>query len=119
MNGKSFFVCVQKVKNYKFPCPSHFNILQGLHYSRWKWWWHINIKIFLLIFIASTIFIPVQKNTKYQIRGRQVSVIIDGTTQLCKSLVIILWFVNEKWNLQQHIVQVMLLAKSSSEELAQ
>ena len=38
---------------------------------------------------------------------------------MCEALVIVLRFVDEKWNLQQRVVQLMLLAKSmSGEELA-
>ena len=59
-----------------------------------------------------------QKSVNDQINGRQVSVIFYGTTHVCEALVIVLRFVDEKWNLQQR-VQLMLLAKSmSGEELA-
>ena len=39
---------------------------------------------------------------------------------MCEALVIVLRFVDEKWNMHQHVVQLMLLAKSmSGEEFAQ
>ena len=60
-----------------------------------------------------------KKSVKDQINGRRVSVIFCGTTHVCEALVIVLRFVDEKWNLQQRVVQLMLLAKSiSGEELA-
>ena len=38
---------------------------------------------------------------------------------MCEALVIFIRFVHEKWNLQQRVVQLMLLAKSiSGEEFA-
>ena len=35
---------------------------------------------------------------------------------MCEALVIVLRFVDEKWNMKQHVVQLMLLAKSMSGE---
>ena len=43
----------------------------------------------------------------------------DETTHVCEALFNVLQFVDEKWNLQQRVVQLLLLAKSmSGEELA-
>ena len=61
-----------------------------------------------------------RKAVKDQINGRQVSVFLMGlTAHVCEALVIVLRFVDEKWNFQQRVVRLMLLAKSlSGEELA-
>ena len=45
--------------------------------------------------------------------------IFDGTTHVCEALAIILWFVDDQYQIQQHAVCVMLLAKSlTGEEVA-
>ena len=41
-----------------------------------------------------------------------MSVIFDGTTHICEALTIILRFVDDDWNIKQHAVRLMLLAKS-------
>lgn len=54
-----------------------------------------------------------------EIKGKQVSVIFDGTTHVCEAMVIVLRFLDEKWEIQQRVVRLMLLAKSlSGEEVA-
>ena len=46
-------------------------------------------------------------------------VIFNGTTHVCEALVIILRFVDDRYQIQQRTVRVMLLAKSlTGEEVA-
>ena len=51
--------------------------------------------------------------------GKNVSVIFNSTTHVCETLAIILQFVDDDWNIKQHAVRFMLLAKSlTGEEVA-
>ena len=61
-----------------------------------------------------------QISVKNQIDQKEiVSIIFDGTTHVCEALVILVRFVDEKWNIQQRLVKLMLLAKSlTGEEVA-
>ena len=60
-----------------------------------------------------------QASIKKEISGKNVSVIFDGTTHVCEALAIILWFVDDQYQIQQRAVRVMLLAKSlTGEEVA-
>lgn len=57
---------------------------------------------------------------KESIAGKQVSVIFDGTTHVCKALVILLRYVDDNWVIQQKVCRLMLLAKLLfGEEVAQ
>ena len=54
-----------------------------------------------------------------EIDQKEISIIFDGTTHVCEALVILVRFVDEKWNIQQCLVKLMLLAKSlTGEEVA-
>ena len=58
-------------------------------------------------------------SVKNQIEQQEISIIFDGTIHVCEALVILVRFVDEKWNIQQHVVKLMLLAKSlTGEEVA-
>ena len=60
-----------------------------------------------------------QISVKNQIDQKEISIIFDGTTHVCEALVILVRFVDEKWNIQQCLVKLMLLAKSlTGEEVA-
>ena len=48
------------------------------------------------------------------------SVIFDGTTRLGEALAIVVHFVDDKWNMQQRLIRLQVLAKSlKANELAQ
>ena len=53
-----------------------------------------------------------QISVKNKINQQEISIIFDGTTHVCEALVILVCFVDEKWNIQQRVVKLMLLAKS-------
>ena len=59
-----------------------------------------------------------QISVKNQIDQQEISIIFDGTTHVCEALVILIRFVDEKWNIQQRVVKLMLLAKSLTGEEA-
>ena len=60
-----------------------------------------------------------QSSIQNQIRGKNISVIFDGTTHICEALAIIIRFVDDEWNVKQRAVRVMLLAKNlTGEEVA-
>ena len=60
-----------------------------------------------------------QISVKNQINQQEISIIFDGTTHDCEALVILVRFVDEKLNIQQRVVKLMLLAKSfTGEEVA-
>ena len=60
-----------------------------------------------------------QISVKYQIDQQEISIIFDGTTHVCEALVILVRFVDEKWDIQERVVKLMLLAKSlTGEEVA-
>ena len=57
---------------------------------------------------------------KEQIESKNVSVCFDGTTRLGEALVVVLRFMDNNWKLQQHLVQVKMVAKCmTGEEIAQ
>lgn len=49
---------------------------------------------------------------KEEMKGKQVSVILDGTTHLGEAMAIVLRFVSEYWETQQRLVRLQMLAKS-------
>ena len=60
-----------------------------------------------------------QASIQNEISEKNVSVIFDGTTHVCEALAIILRFIDDQYQIQQHAVRVMLLAKSlTGEEVA-
>ena len=59
-----------------------------------------------------------QISVKNQIDQQEISIIFYGTTHVCEALVILIRFVDEKWNIQQRVVKLMLLAKSFTGEEA-
>lgn len=60
-----------------------------------------------------------QASIQKEISGKSVSVSFDGNTHVCEALAIILRFVDDQYQVQQHAVRVMLLAKSlTGEEVA-
>jgi len=54
-----------------------------------------------------------QASNQKEISGKSVSVSFDGNTHVCEALAIILRFVDDQYQVQQHAVRVMLLAKIS------
>lgn len=60
-----------------------------------------------------------RKKLKSEVRGKDVSLIFDGTSRLGEALAIILRFVSDEWVLEQRLVQLQLLVKAmTGEELA-
>ena len=61
-----------------------------------------------------------QISVKNQIDQQEISIIFYGTIHACEALVILVrFFFDEKWNIQQRVVKLMLLAKSlTGEEVA-
>ena len=60
-----------------------------------------------------------QISVKNQIDLQEISFIFDGTTHVCEALVILVRFADEKWNIQQCVVRLMLIAMSlTGEEVA-
>ena len=56
---------------------------------------------------------------RQSIEGKPVAVIFDGTTHVCEALVIVLRYIDDRWNIKQQVCRLMLLAKSlSGEEVA-
>ena len=56
---------------------------------------------------------------KQEIGSRSVSVIFDGTTRLGEAMVVVIRFIDEKWKLQQRLVNIQMLSKSmTGEEIA-
>ena len=54
-----------------------------------------------------------------EISRRNISIVFDGTTQVCEALVIVVRFLDDDWCIQQRVARLMLVAKSmSGEELA-
>ena len=51
---------------------------------------------------------------KQELVGKQVGVIIDGTTWLGETMALILRFVSESWMLEQRLVRIQLLSKSTT-----
>ena len=47
-----------------------------------------------------------------EINGKEVAVTFEGTAHVCEAMVIIVRFVTENWQVEQHVVRLMLLAKS-------
>ena len=55
----------------------------------------------------------------YEIDGKDVSVIFDGTCRLGEDFALVLRFVDDDFSVQQHVVRMQLLAKSlSGDEIA-
>ena len=53
------------------------------------------------------------------IHGRDISVIFDGTTHVCETMVLVLRFMDKDWCIQQKVARLLLVAKSmTGEELA-
>ena len=66
-------------------------------------------------------FVSLQEHTriKEEISEQYVSVIFDSTTRLGEAMAVVLRFVDSKWELQQRLVRLQLLAKSmTGEEIA-
>jgi len=62
---------------------------------------------------------PQGQRIHYEINGKVLSVVFDGTACLGKALAIILRFVSDDWIIQQRLVRVQLLTKSlTGEEIA-
>ena len=56
---------------------------------------------------------------KKAIDKRHVSIIFDGTTNVCEAMVIVLRYVTDDWVVKQCVCRLMLLAKSmTGEEVA-
>ena len=56
---------------------------------------------------------------KQELQGKQVGVILDGTTRLGEAMAIILQYVSDSWTLEQRLVRIQLLSKSmTGEEIA-
>ena len=68
-----------------------------------------------------TPFIPQNKKCciKCEISRRAVSVIFDGTTRLGEAMCVILWYVDDNWKIEQHLVRFLLISHSmTGEEVA-
>ena len=66
-------------------------------------------------------FIRQQEQTKLQeeIRGKNVSIIFDGTSRLGEALAIVVRYIKEDWQIKQCLICMQMLAKSlNGEELA-
>lgn len=50
------------------------------------------------------------------LEGKYVSVLLDGTTHVCKALAVVLRFVDSDWEVQQRVCRHMLLSKSMTGE---
>jgi len=62
---------------------------------------------------------PQEQCIHYEINGKILSVVFDGTAGLGEVLAIILRFVSDDWTIQQRLVRVQLLTKSlTGEEIA-
>lgn len=56
---------------------------------------------------------------RFEVDGRLVAVIFDGTSCVGEALAVLLRFIDQEWCIQQHLVRVQMLSKSlSGEELA-
>ena len=56
---------------------------------------------------------------KKEIDGKYLSILFDGTTHVCKALVVIIRYMDDDWQTQQRICRLLLLSKSiTGEELA-
>ena len=53
-----------------------------------------------------------KKKIKSSITSRNMSVIFYGTTTVCEAMVVIIWFVDDSWNICQRVVCLMWLASS-------
>ena len=51
-----------------------------------------------------------------EIRGKNVSVIFDGTSRLGEAIAILVRFVGEDWTLEQRLIRLQMLAKSMTAE---
>ena len=66
-------------------------------------------------------FIQQQEQTVLQqkIKGKNVSVIFDGTSRLREALAIVIRYITDDWKIQQNLIRLQMLAKSlCGEELA-
>ena len=54
-----------------------------------------------------------KEKVKEEITGRNVSVIFDGTTHVSEAMNIILRFVSDDWKIEQRLVKLLLVTKSS------
>lgn len=56
---------------------------------------------------------------KREIEGRPISIIFDGTTHVCKAMVVVVRFMDDNWCIQQRLCRLMLLQKGlTGEEVA-
>ena len=56
---------------------------------------------------------------KREIEGRPISIIFDGTTHVCKAMVVVVRFMDDNWCILQRLCRLMLLQKSlTGEEVA-
>ena len=58
-------------------------------------------------------------NIKREIQGKYIGVIFNRMTRLGEAVAIVIHFVSESWELEQHLVRMQLLSKSmTGEEVA-
>ena len=53
---------------------------------------------------------------KEDIAGKNVAIILDGTTHVCEAFVIVIRYIDRDWVIQQRVCRLMLLAKSITGE---
>lgn len=72
-----------------------------------------------LILIIPFVLSEEQKRLKAELKGKNVSLIFDGTSRLGEALAIIVCFVGDEWKIEQHLVRLQLLVKlMTGEEIA-
>ncbi len=60
-----------------------------------------------------------QAKIKWEIGGKDVSAILDGTTRLGEAMAVVIRFVSDEWALEQRLLQLKMLAKSMTGEDSQ
>ena len=59
------------------------------------------------------------RQTQEEIKGREVSVIFDGTTHVAEAMAIVVRYVSSDWTITQRLVCALLVTKTmSGEEVA-
>ena len=49
---------------------------------------------------------------KKEIANKPLSIIFDGTTHVCKTMVLVVRYISDAWEIQQRVCRLMLLARS-------
>ena len=56
-----------------------------------------------------------QTTIRRELTGKHISIIFDGTSRLGEALAVVVWFVSERWTLEQRLIKMQMLAKSMKE----